>query len=76
VNSVSDYGYALHRSTQKAFPYCIVMLSKHVFQNIHGLGTFELRKHVQFTHPITLDAAVEFMSLQGSVDKIDKTITR
>jgi hypothetical protein len=47
-------------------------------QYIHGLGNFELQKHVQFQHPITLDmaisSAVEYCALQGSLDKILKPI--
>lgn len=43
---------------------------------MHGLGHFDLQKHVQFPHPKTIDqaisSAVEYYALLGSVDKISK----
>lgn len=47
-------------------------------QHIHGLGNFDLQKHVQFVHTITIDqaisAAVEYCALQGSLYKVAKPI--
>jgi hypothetical protein len=58
--SVSDYGYALNRIANRAFPN-IPMSSRDnlvVDQYISGLGDLELKKYVQFAHPSTLDKAI------------------
>lgn len=78
---MSDYGYSLRKLGQKVFPsmpgqaleICIIV------QYVHGLGNFNLQKHVQFV-PFTLDqaisAAVEYCALQGYLDKVYKPIDK
>lgn len=69
--SVSDYGYALPRLGQKAFPLMpsSALESCIIEQFVHGLGNFEMQIHVQFFHPQTLDqaisSAVEYCALLG-----------
>lgn len=76
--SVSDYGYALRRLGQKAFPLMpsSALESCIIDQFVHGLGNFELQNHVHFLHPQTLDqaisSAVEYCALLGSLNKISK----
>ena len=76
--TVAEYGYNLRRLAQKAYP----TLRYHeieptvVDQYIHGLNNHELKKHVQFHHPQTLNQALAFASeyeaFLGPVDKIVK----
>ena len=56
----SDYGYALRRLAQRAYPNLpynaleVIVID----QFIMGLGSLELQKHVQFKHPDTLNEAI------------------
>ena len=74
----SDFGFALRRLGQKAYPTVpYAALEVHILdQFISGLGSVELQKHVQFHHPKTLEAAInlaiEYTAVVGSVDKITK----
>ena len=76
--SVTDYGYALCRLGCLAFPDTPYD-AKEIYiidQFIHGLGSQELKKHVKFKHPKTLDQAVslavEFESFAGSQSTLNK----
>jgi hypothetical protein len=55
-----QYGYALKRLATKAFPSLTLSAQEQwvMDQFVTGLGNFELRKHVQFGHPNTLNAAI------------------
>ena len=76
--SPSDFGFALRRLGQKAYPSVPYSgLEAHVLdQFISGLGSIELQKHVQFHHPKTLEAAInlamEYTAFVGNVDKVVK----
>ena len=76
--SSSDYGYALSKLAQKAYPKLTLhQLEVHVVdQFINGLGHHELQKHVQFKHPQTLQEAIglatEFEALEGPLDRVKK----
>jgi hypothetical protein len=76
--SVSDYGHALRRLAIKAYPNCAFgSLETHIIdQFIYGLGDVDLRKHVQFNHPSTIDKAialaVEYESFVGKCDEVRK----
>lgn len=74
--TVSDYGYALNRLANRAFPN-IPMFSREdliIDQYISGLGDLEIKKYVQFAHPSTLDKAislaVEFEAFEGAHNKV------
>ncbi|CAC5378552.1 unnamed protein product [Mytilus coruscus] len=70
--TATDYGYALKRLSSRAFPTIPVMMrdSLIVEQYISGLGSAELKRRVQFTHPTTLDRAIslalEFEAFEGA----------
>ena len=82
----SDYGFALRRLAQRAYPnvpYSALQVQL-IDQFITSLGSLELEKHVQFHHPKTLDEAInlamEYTSVCGYLDKtikppLDKTCT-
>ena len=56
----SDFGFALRRLACLAFP-SISHKGRTLYvidQFIQGLASMEIRKHVQFNHPHTLEAAV------------------
>ena len=71
----SDYGYALRRLAQRAYPNLpynaleVIVID----QFIMGLGSLELQKHVQFKHPNTLNEAIsmamEYTSVCGFLDQ-------
>ena len=71
----SDYGYALRRLAQRAYPNLpynaleVIVID----QFIMGLGSLELQKHVQFKHPDTLNEAIsmamEYTSVCGFLDQ-------
>lgn len=58
--SISEYGYNLRRLASLAYP----QLSRHaretyvIDQFIDGLDIHEMRKHVQFGHPLSLEEAI------------------
>ena len=62
--TAADYGYALKRLATRA--YSTVLISRResivVEQFIIGLGSTEIRQHVQFAHPASLDRAI-FLAL-------------
>ncbi|CAC5408205.1 unnamed protein product [Mytilus coruscus] len=70
--TAADYGYALKRLGSRAFPTISVMMRESLIveQYISGLGSAELKRHVQFAHPTTLDRAislaVEFEAFEGA----------
>ena len=76
--SSSEYGYALSKLAQKAYPKLTLhQLEVHVVdQFINGLGHHELQKHVQFKHPQTfqevIGLATEFEALEGPIDRVKK----
>ena len=77
-DTVADYGHRLRRLAQKAYP----TLRYHeieptvIDQYIHGLNNYDLKKHVQFHHPQTLNQAIafatEYEAFLGPIDKIGK----
>lgn len=73
--SVADFGHSLRRLAIKAYPNCsFASVETHVIdQFIYGLGDIDLRKHVQFNHPSTIDKAialaVEYESFVGKCDE-------
>ncbi|VDI38301.1 Hypothetical predicted protein [Mytilus galloprovincialis] len=73
--SVADYGYALKRLATHAFPSIPVDIRESLIieQYISGLPNLELKRHVQFCHPTSLDRAIslalEFEAFEGSQNK-------
>lgn len=73
---MSDYGYALNRLANRAFPN--IPMSSHedliIDQYISGLGDLEIKKYVQFAHPSTIgkaiSLAVEFEAFEGAHNKV------
>jgi hypothetical protein len=70
--SASDFGYALHRLCLQAFPG-VGQEAREIYvidQFINGLSRPEIRSHVQFRHPQTINAAialaVEFEAFEGA----------
>ena len=70
--SASDFGYSLQRICLQAFPH-INSEAREIYlidQFIHGLARQELRSHVQYRHPRTIDTAialaVEFEAFEGT----------
>lgn len=76
--SVADYGYTLRRLASRAFPSFPLDMreSLTVEQFVTGLGSQELKRYVQFSHPKSLDRAIslalEFESFEGSQDMLRK----
>ncbi|CAC5411257.1 unnamed protein product [Mytilus coruscus] len=70
--SVSNYGYSLKRLAAHAFPAIPLNIRESLIieQYISGLANPELKRHVQFSHPTTLDRAIslalEFEAFEGS----------
>ena len=70
--SVSDFGYALKRLATRAFPSIPFDARESLIieQYISGLGDADLKRHVQFSHPSSLDNAIslalEFEASEGS----------
>ncbi|CAC5425327.1 unnamed protein product [Mytilus coruscus] len=70
--SVSNYGYSLKRLAAHAFPTIPLNIRESLIieQYISGLANPELKRHVQFSHPTTLDRAIslalEFEAFEGS----------
>ncbi|XP_060067597.1 uncharacterized protein LOC132547811 [Ylistrum balloti] len=60
TESLVDYGQELRRLAALAFPDLVGSAREItvIDQFIMGIGSFELRKHVQFKHPTTLEAAI------------------
>ena len=70
--SAADYGYALQKLCAKAYP-TIQTDAREIYiidQFINGLLKPEIRSHVQYRHPLTIDAAialaVEFEAFEGT----------
>lgn len=60
---VSDYGYALNRLANRAFPN-IPMSSREdliIDQYISGLGDLGIKKYVQYAHPSTIDKGISLI---------------
>lgn len=76
--SPSDYGYALRRLGQKAFPTLSfpAIEIQIIDQFVAGLGSMEIQKHVQFHHPQTLESAInfamEYTAVVGNLDRVTK----
>ena len=76
--TAAEFGYALRRLALKAYPQVTfsALESQIVDHFIHGLGHYELKKHVQFRHPITLDHAIayamEYEAFDGSLSQVRK----
>lgn len=76
--SVADYGYTLRRLASRAFPSFPLEMREGltVEQFVTGLGSQELKRYVQFSHPKSLDRAIslalEFESFEGSQDALRK----
>lgn len=75
---MAQYGYSLKRLAQRAFPSePNSSLEIHVIdQYLNGLGNHELKKHLTFKHPQTLEQAIsyasEYEAIEGPLDKIRK----
>jgi hypothetical protein len=76
--SAADYGYVLRRLASRAFPTFPPEMRESLIveQYVTGLGSQELKRYVQFSHPTTLDRAIslalEFESFEGTQDSIKK----
>ena len=77
--SAMTYGYALKRLAVKAFPTMTLSAQEQwvMDQFVTGLGNIDIRKHVQFGHPLNLNEAislaVEYEAFDTSTrDKIRK----
>lgn len=76
--TVSQYGCALKRLAQRAFPNeTAYSLEVHVIdQYLNGLGHHELKKHITFKHPQSLEQAIsyasEFEAIEGPIDLLRK----
>jgi hypothetical protein len=81
TESVTDYGYSLRRLAARAFPKTTWEAREDIVvdQYINGLGTLELKRHVQFAHPSTLgsaiSAAVEFEAFDVTQQNVRKPQT-
>ena len=70
--SAAEYGYSLKRLASHAFPQIPMSMRESLVieQYVSGLGNAELKRHVQFSHPSTLDKAislaVEFEAFEGT----------
>ena len=62
--TAADYGYALKRLATRAYSTVLISLRESIVveQFIIGLGSTEIRLHVQFAHPASLDRAI-FLAL-------------
>lgn len=76
--TVAQYGYSLRRLATMAFPD-ISRDAREMYtidQFINGLSSHEIKKHVQFAHPKSLDEAItlaiEFEAFDGPADSIKK----
>lgn len=73
---MAQCGYSLKRLAQRAFPNePNSSLEIHVIdQYLNGLGNYELKKHLTFKHPQTLQQAIscasECEAIEGPLDKI------
>lgn len=69
--SPSEYGYALKRLADLAFPNVHYSGREQytIDQFIHGLNNSELCKHVQLRHPASLAAAISYAVEYESVDQ-------
>lgn len=69
--TVADYGYTLKRLASRAFPTIPVSLRDGIIveQYNNGPGSQEIKRHVQFAHPTSLDRAIslalEFEAFEG-----------
>jgi len=76
--TAAEYGYSLRRLAQKVYPSLRGSDIEPIIidQYIHGLNNYELKKHVQFHHPQTINQAIAFASeyeaFVGPVDKVMK----
>lgn len=76
--SVVEYGYALKRLASRAFPSIPIEMRESLIveQYISGLGNQDIKRHIQFAHPSTLDRAislaVEFEAFEGSYNVLRK----
>lgn len=79
--SAAEFGYALRRLALKAYPHVTysALEAQIIDHFIHGLGHYELKKHVQFHHPLSLDQAIayamEYEAFDGSLDHVKKPFT-
>ena len=72
--SISQYGYSIRRLVMLAYPPEIPRDARDVFaidHFIHGLSSYDMKKHVHFNHPKTLDeaitSAVEYEAFESSI---------
>lgn len=68
----ADFGYSLRRLGQRAYPRILYsQLEGHIIDQF--ILNFELQRHVQLNHPMSLDHAisltVEYCTLQESLDR-------
>ncbi|KAK3090931.1 hypothetical protein FSP39_015821 [Pinctada imbricata] len=72
--SSAEFGYSLKRLAQQAYPDSPLSSQENqiIDAYINGLGNHELRKHVQFSHPKTLEQAIalatEYEAFEGSLN--------
>lgn len=75
--SAADYGYSLRRLAQKAYPTLRYTDIEPTLIDgfLNGLNNQELKKHVQFHHPQTLNQAFAFASeYEAFVGPLDKVV--
>ncbi len=72
TENAPDFGYALRRLAGRAYPNTSMDAREEIIVDhfINGLGNLEIKRHVQFNHPRSLDQAisfaVEFEAFEGS----------
>lgn len=76
--SVSEYGFALNRLANRAFPNIPLANLENlvVDQYISGFGNLELKKYVQFSHPSTLDKAISLAVEFEAFDSTHRSINK
>ena len=80
--SISQYGYSIRRLVTLAYPE-MPRDARDVFaidHFIHGLISNDMKKHVHFNHPKTLDEAitlaVEYEACESSIEMPKQTTVR
>jgi hypothetical protein len=76
-SKAADYGYSLRRLAQKAYPTLRYTDIEPTLIDgfLNGLNNQELKKHVQFHHPQTLNQAFAFASeYEAFVGPLDKVV--
>ncbi len=78
--TVTEFGYALRRLSLRAFPRISLDAGEEwvLDQFLSGLNNIDMRKHVQLSHPVTLEEAIgmatEYESFQTSKTPTKKPV--